>query len=244
MRRIKKAQTGTKLTPQQKRAQMDSIAAVRRADIVRKKDSILNRNAAARGMTREQVRAQQEADKKKPNAPLPGLQTKEACKRGESKGSCSTGQSNKGESLKDNKRNGGPVKKAQNGKRVTRWMTDKEYKKETDSLSKNNRKIDPGFTISPKKSGKTTDPGFMKTPSNYDPNTKRKRVTSEDGMLQYLKNGNKIKKAKSGQMIKRADGSYSRRGLWDNIRANRGSGKKPTKQMLQQERKIKAKTKK
>ena len=44
-----------------------------------------------------------------------------------------------------------------------------------------------------------------------------------------------------GQMIKRADGSYSRRGLWDNIRANKGSGKKPTKEMLKQERKIKSK---
>ena len=41
------------------------------------------------------------------------------------------------------------------------------------------------------------------------------------------------------QMIKRADGSYSQRGLWDNIRANKGSGKKPTTQMLEQERKIK-----
>ena len=40
-------------------------------------------------------------------------------------------------------------------------------------------------------------------------------------------------------MIKRADGSYSQRGLWDNIRANRGSGKKPTAEMLKQERKIK-----
>jgi hypothetical protein len=45
-----------------------------------------------------------------------------------------------------------------------------------------------------------------------------------------LKNG--------GEMIKRADGSYSRRGLWDNIRANAGSGKRPTKEMLNQERKI------
>ena len=45
-------------------------------------------------------------------------------------------------------------------------------------------------------------------------------------------------------MIKRKDGSYSKRGLWDNIRAKRGSGKKPTKQMLAQEKKIKAKTKK
>ena len=44
-----------------------------------------------------------------------------------------------------------------------------------------------------------------------------------------------------GGMIKRADGSYSKRGLWDNIRANKGSGKKPTKSMLEQERKINAK---
>lgn len=49
---------------------------------------------------------------------------------------------------------------------------------------------------------------------------------------------------KNGGLIKRADGSYSKRGLWDNIRANKGSGKKPTKQMLQQEKKIKAKSKK
>jgi hypothetical protein len=41
-----------------------------------------------------------------------------------------------------------------------------------------------------------------------------------------------------GGMLKRADGSYSQRGLWDNIRANKGSGKKPTKEMLAQERKI------
>ena len=47
--------------------------------------------------------------------------------------------------------------------------------------------------------------------------------------------------AKGGKMIKRADGSYSKRGLWDNIRANKGSGKKPTAEMLKQERKIKSK---
>jgi hypothetical protein len=47
-----------------------------------------------------------------------------------------------------------------------------------------------------------------------------------------------------GEMIRRKDGSYSRRGLWDNIRANRGSGKKPTKEMLKQERKIRAAEKK
>jgi hypothetical protein len=53
----------------------------------------------------------------------------------------------------------------------------------------------------------------------------------------YFKNGGK-------EMIKRADGSYSQRGLWDNIRAAKGSGKKPTAAMLKQEKKIKAKTKK
>ena len=46
------------------------------------------------------------------------------------------------------------------------------------------------------------------------------------------------------QMLKRKDGSYSQRGLWDNIRANKGSGKKPTTAMLKQEKKIKAASKK
>ena len=32
--------------------------------------------------------------------------------------------------------------------------------------------------------------------------------------------------------------------LWNNIRASKGSGKKPTKEMLKQEKKIKAETKK
>ena len=46
------------------------------------------------------------------------------------------------------------------------------------------------------------------------------------------------------KMMKRADGSYSPRGLWDNIRANKGSGKKPTAEMLKQEKKIKSEEKK
>ena len=40
------------------------------------------------------------------------------------------------------------------------------------------------------------------------------------------------------KLIKRADGSCSQRGMWDNIRDAKGSGKKPTKEMLKQERKI------
>jgi hypothetical protein len=45
------------------------------------------------------------------------------------------------------------------------------------------------------------------------------------------------------EMIKRKDGSKSERGLWDNIRANKGSGKKPTKAMLEQAKKIERKKK-
>jgi hypothetical protein len=60
-------------------------------------------------------------------------------------------------------------------------------------------------------------------------------------LLKPLKN---VPVAAKKQMIKRKDGSYSQRGLWDNIRANKGSGKKPTAEMLKQEKKIKAKTKK
>jgi len=240
---IKKAQNGDTLsvkkpmTYAEKRAAQEIVKERNR----RLRDSILNRNAAARGMTRAEVQAQQEKDKKKPDAQLEGTR----CIGKDDPGCAgSAGARERRVKREARRKNGGPIKKAQGGKRVTRWMTDEEYKKSNDSLSKKIKNIDPGFTISPKGSRKNTDPGFMKTPSNYDPNTKRKRVTSEDGMLQYLKNGNKIKKAKAGTMIKRADGSYSQRGLWDNIRANKGSGKKPTKQMLVQEKKIKAKTKK
>jgi len=65
--------------------------------------------------------------------------------------------------------------------------------------------------------------------------------------------GSKLEKQKNGgkTMIKRADGSTSQRGLWDNIRSaakkNKAAGKpgkKPTKQMLVQEKKIKSQTKK
>lgn len=69
-------------------------------------------------------------------------------------------------------------------------------------------------------------------------------VKANKDVMGNQKNGGKMKKAKSGTMIKRADGSMSRRGLWDNIRANKGSGKKPTAAMLKQEKKIKAKAKK
>lgn len=62
----------------------------------------------------------------------------------------------------------------------------------------------------------------------------------------------KVPKQKSGgkTMLKRADGSVSQRGLWDNLRSkaakNKATGTKPkapTKAMLSQEKKIKAKGK-
>ena len=46
------------------------------------------------------------------------------------------------------------------------------------------------------------------------------------------------------ELIKRKDGSYSQRGLYDNIREAKGSGKKPTKDMLAQEKKIVKQSKK
>jgi len=56
---------------------------------------------------------------------------------------------------------------------------------------------------------------------------------------QSLKNAEIKSFTKQSEKIKREDGSYSERGLWDNIRDSRGSGKKPTKEMLEQAEKIK-----
>jgi hypothetical protein len=71
------------------------------------------------------------------------------------------------------------------------------------------------------------------------------RNKADGGILEVTEDqlaafGLELPEAAKGGMIKRADGSYSRRGLWDNIRANKGSGKKPTKAMLAQEKKIRA----
>jgi hypothetical protein len=178
---IKKAQTGDTLTVKKPTWQQMTQAekSAKRTELISKggterfkqyKDSIsadaknrleteFAKGAAKRGMTPAEYSAYIKKQAKGGDAQLEGLDIKGATKRGDSKGSCRTGQKNKGESLRDTKRNGGPIKKA-------------------------------------------------------------------------------------GGMIKRADGSSSRRGLWDNIRANKGSGKKPTKQMLVQEKKIKAKSKK
>lgn len=143
---VKKAQEGATMSPyMQKRAAQQLV----KEKNIRARDSILNRNASAKGMTREQVQAQQVADKKKPDAPT-----------------CDTN--------------------------------------------------DPNF--------KSTKCGISKSAA---------KESKSD-----------FKKKKNGGLIKRADGSMSRHGLWDSIRENKGSGKKPTAAMLKQEKKIKAKTKK
>ena len=63
-----------------------------------------------------------------------------------------------------------------------------------------------------------------------DPVYNKFKLQSGDTSLQNKKAG--------GQMIKRADGSYSQKGFWDYIRENAGSGKKPTKEMLAMEEKL------
>ena len=67
--------------------------------------------------------------------------------------------------------------------------------------------------------------------ANAPENSQEQMMGTQEEMLEQMA---------MGGMIKRKDGSYSKRGLWDNIRANKGSGKKPTKQMLEAAKKIQA----
>jgi hypothetical protein len=96
--------------------------------------------------------------------------------------------------------------------------------------------------------GKNVPKGMVESemsPGKMIPKSKSNYATGNYSKMLGAKPKAKVKpKAKNGkQMLKRADGSYSQRGLWDNIRAAKGSGKKPTAAMLKQERKIKSKTK-
>jgi hypothetical protein len=111
------------------------------------------------------------------------------------------------------------IKKAQTGKNVPKGMVESE--------------MFPGKMI-------------PKSKSNYENGNYDKMLEAKKAPATKVKAKIVVKpktKMKAGGMLKRADGSYSKRGLWDNIRANKGSGKKPTAQMLKQEKKIKAKTK-
>lgn len=138
----------------------------------------------------------------------------------------------------ESRKNGGPVKKAQNGEYIT-----KEGKNYI-SNRKVNTKNGPRYY-----QATSPDMAFARELSfdralRVNDSIPKAKLSARAIEMMNQKNGGKVKKAKAGGMIKRADGSYSKRGLWDNIRANKGSGKKPTKQMLVQEKKIKAKAKK
>jgi hypothetical protein len=139
-------------------------------------------------------------------------------------------------------KNGGKnIKKAQDGMRESISM-DKTGK--TQLVSKTNTKDGPRYykTISPNESSARTRNMFNIRNNSAD-SVRAKDVDPIDlKKLSGMKNGGKAKSGK--QMMKRADGSSSPRGLWDNIRAAKGSGKKPTAAMLKQEKKIKAKSKK
>ena len=110
------------------------------------------------------------------------------------------------------------------------WFTDKDY-------------IPTSIDSSYYKQGFDRAVGGKSSLSAHDMKTTQALRGYQEAIDRGL-NPKKKPRAKAGAMIKRADGSMSKRGLWDNIRANKGSGKKPTKQMLVQEKKIKAKSKK
>lgn len=123
------------------------------------------------------------------------------------------------------------IKKAQNGKQLTpdyRNIKGRGWNYFKTPTSKDSSDYKEGFNT--KLKGKTIDQYPFPSGAKIRGYNEASERTSP--------------KKKMGGMIKRADGSYSKRGLWDNIRANKGSGKKPTAQMLKQEKKIKAQTKK
>ncbi len=92
------------LSPQEKRAEVQKIVQLNREDITGKKREIFLRNMAAAGFTDEEQYKKYLANlASKPDAGLDGLQVGSANKRGEDKGSCTTGQTAKGQSLRDTK---------------------------------------------------------------------------------------------------------------------------------------------
>lgn len=94
----------TELSPQDKRAEIQKIVQLNRDEISGKKREEFLRTMKAAGFTNEEeYKKYLVKNAKKKDAGLDGLQVGNANKRGETKGSCSTGETNKGESLKDTK---------------------------------------------------------------------------------------------------------------------------------------------
>ena len=155
---------------------------------------------------------------------------------------------------------GGVIKKAQRGIAIDKTFTGpkrnvaKDIKAERTTVTNKNKAIVNKYSKEAKElrdaagtlfSMEATDnrPGYKKDFSGVG--ILNKVAKSQDSLANVAKKKPRYKPAlKSGGMIKRADGSMSKPGLWDNIRKNKGSGKKPTKAMLVQEKKIKVKSKK
>ena len=148
------------------------------------------------------------------------------------------------------------VKKAQKGIKATADNTSVK-KPETSKVPGTKYKYIDRWTPSGKTPSSTDSADYKKgynigvrgrRPGLFDPlftQTGAEEGLENSKKYEKKKSGGEVTKAKAGkQMIKRADGSTSQRGLWDNIRAAKGSGKKPTAQMLKQEKKIKAASKK
>lgn len=173
----------------------------------------------------------------------------------------------KGSTLKT----GGVIKKAQAGATVAQREAERDKRlKTSDSLKTERRKVvwKKSYESSEgKKKGQDFDTWYKdfdsKTKENSakapEPKGSKTFFAGDNGPKSPCKggscsglnrNGGSIKKAKAGAMLKRADGSTSRRGLWDNLRSKAAQNKKtgvkpksPTKAMLTQEKKIKAKGK-
>ena len=158
------------------------------------------------------------------------------------------------------------IKKAQNGAKSDSLMKESIRKKsfagEQERIANSQKKyigkpIDsllksPGWGAIQKQSkstysvvnGKLGNPPYQPTPEDRLETARKARESAKKDSIASVKA--RVKKQKTGgkTMLKRADGSVSQRGLYDNIRAAKGSGKKPTAAMLKQEKKIKAQSKK
>jgi hypothetical protein len=264
---IKKAQNGDTLTVKKPTWQRMTQAqrAAKKAELGPEgfktyKDSIstdaTNRRVKATGLSAEQLAANdlklKEKMAKKKDAVNEGSQLRGVGKDDEG---CAGSPKEREKRIRQEakRKNGGPIKKAQTG--GTYYASSKgrvgrlSGSKIGDNVSAvQNESIDTtGYAKGKKDFTKTINRTFEK------PSSKIVKRADVPKVISNLKKGSTAKmdlrtpnqrnkaKMKAGGMIKRADGSMSKRGLWDNIRANKGSGKKPTKQMLVQEKKIKAK---
>jgi len=136
------------------------------------------------------------------------------------------------------------VKKAQNGAKADSLMKESNRKKEFASKQEAIGSALVKKGMGDKEMGSIYSNGKFESVPTGKQRLEIARKAKEEAKKDSIASV-KSKKMKTGGkvMMKRADGSTSQRGLWDNIRANKGSGKKPTAQMLKQEKKIKAKKK-